>query len=83
MNTYTKANAMDGFDVWFFGGTPGPTEDHDCTLSSTEPAIGEDDDRIPSYAHRCDCGKHAAAPSGASANPARSATRQGLLALHI
>lgn len=66
-NSHANAHAMDGFDVWFFGGTPGPNEqDPTCTLKTCQaPSIDEDDARIPAFAHRCDCGQHVPVLAGA------------------
>ena len=56
----SNANSLDGLELWFFGGTPGPDElDSGCTL--TEPntsSIDEDDSLIAAFAHRCHCGQH-------------------------
>lgn len=78
-----RANAMDGFDVWFFGGTPGPDDGEGvCTLK--DPLLtsaDEDDTGIPAFAHRCHCGKpHTKA--GAAQNGAIR-THAGLAALHL
>jgi hypothetical protein len=86
MNNTANAHAMDGFDVWFFGGTPGPNEpDHGCALSEPHvPSIDEDDARIPSFAHRCDCGsKHVPAIAGARRAAAIPALGTPALALHV
>lgn len=75
MNTTPKAAAMDGFDVWFFGGTPGPDDlgqGAKLAMDTPPPSTDEDDARIPSFAHRCDCGK--------PADTARHAARAPLLA---
>ncbi|RZL00582.1 MAG: hypothetical protein EOP36_15045 [Rubrivivax sp.] len=85
MTHNANAHAMDGFDVWFFGGTPGPGEsDHGCTLrESTRPSIDEDDARIPSFAHRCDCGKHVSALPSSRAAACVPSAKVSMLALHI
>ena len=59
---------MDGVDLWFFGGTPGPDDlDEACTLKWRSTAqIDEDDARIPSFAHRCHCGEHRPGPACAT-----------------
>lgn len=50
---------LDGVDLWFFGGTPGPDDlDEACTLKRRGAVpIDEDDARIPAFAHRCHCGE--------------------------
>lgn len=87
MNNHTaNAQSMDGFDVWFFGGTPGPGEtDPACTLAEpTTRAIDEDDARIPAFAHRCGCGQHQPAQAAAPlAKPSRQPARTSGLALHF
>lgn len=52
---------LDGVDLWFFGGTPGPDDvDMACTFNQhSVPKIDEDDANIPAFAHRCNCGKQA------------------------
>lgn len=69
MNTTTKATAMEGFDVWFFGGTPGPDDFGQGTSLAEPAAIDEDDARIPAFAHHCDCGKPASKNTHAVRKP--------------
>ncbi len=71
-NTANTTQAMDGFDVWFFGGTPGP-DDHPHNFTLTEADTSsfdeEDDARIACFAHHCHCGQPAAASRQAAKAP--------------
>ncbi len=88
MNSNTS-NRFDGFDLWFFGGTPGPDDlDGQCMLKQTRIAsIDEDDARIPAFAHRCHCRQHDAAdakPRAEEFRPLRSRNEPAsLMSCHL
>ena len=78
---------LDGVDLWFFGGTPGPDDlDEACTLGHRHTmSIDEDDSRIASFAHRCHCGQPAPRPIRAArvAHTPPLEEQRCLMALHV
>ncbi|CAH0351461.1 hypothetical protein [Aquabacterium sp. CECT 9606] len=78
---------LDGVDLWFFGGTPGPDDlDEACTLGQRcNTPIDEDDTRIASFAHRCHCGQRASrfARAAKVIQPPSIQEQDCLMAVHV